>query len=90
MIGFIVAPLMMSQLMILALLLKAVFNELLILNALLLAIIWWVTFRHAVPLHNVMNGVGNNINNKRALINLNWYRTIGWTVVLVISLIDVY
>lgn len=54
-----------------------------ILNVFLFAmvlLVWGVTFFIAIPLHNQLDANGLNLEVVRKLTNINWIRTIAWTL----------
>lgn len=55
-----------------------------------LAIIWLTTFGFAVPLHNRFSKEGYKPEDIRKLIRVNWLRTIGWTLRLLLIFGMVY
>ena len=51
---------------------------------------WIVTFLWAVPLHNKIQASNNSLQYRQSLVNVNWLRTIAWTLIFIISLIYYY
>jgi len=54
-------------------------------SLLILMTIWLFTFICIVPLHNSLSNK-RSVDNINSLINYNWFRTILWTIKLVIIL----
>ena len=83
-ISFIVVPLMLAQA---ALALHMVISApgiLPVLQLILIAFVWGVTFLISVPLHRRLRA-GHDGQVIERLINTNWLRTVGWSL---ISLLD--
>ena len=54
-----------------------------ILNVFLLGlvlVVWGVTFFIAIPMHNQLANEGLNTDITRKLVNINWVRTVAWTL----------
>ena len=85
-IGFVVAPIMIVELIIVSIMLLQDFNNNLIkLITILLLIIWISTFFVQVPIHKQLSlGIKKNLN---LLVYSNWARTICWILKLIISTI---
>ena len=85
-IGFVVAPIMITELVIVSIMLIQDWDNILIqLIAILLFIIWLSTFFIQVPIHNELSL--SNKKNLNLLIYSNWIRTICWVLKLLISTI---
>ena len=85
-IGFIVAPIMILEFLIVSTMLIQDFDNTLIqLISILVFIIWLSTFFIQVPIHNQLS-LGNKTN-LNLLIYSNWMRTICWILKLAISII---
>lgn len=85
-ISIIVMPLMLGQVGLHAYDLYANFNALRLTTVVLISLAWVNTFLFAVPLHNNITA-GKEINpSAKALVRVNWYRTIIWSLVFLISL----
>ena len=54
----------------------------------LIGIIWAATFLISVPLHNKIQRLSNTALERKKLTQTNWIRTILWTLILIISLIN--
>ncbi|MEQ8881782.1 MAG: hypothetical protein RLQ12_19205 [Cyclobacteriaceae bacterium] len=86
-ISVIVIPLMSAQLLIHAYDLWVNQSMISIINAIIIALLWAITFGEAVPLHNQITRQEESLKAARTLVHLNWYRTILWNVVFGLSLI---
>lgn len=94
-ISWVVVPLMLAELLLAGWLLFSpfTFNILSYLNYAAfgcLLIIWLTTFGLAVPLHNRLGREGYKSNIIRRLIRINWIRTIGWSLRLILLFTMVY
>jgi|3_EtaG_2_1085321.scaffolds.fasta_scaffold66201_2 hypothetical protein len=90
MISVVVMPLMLVQLASTFYLTYANFNYILLVQCLLIILLWASTFFQAVPLHNQIN---SGIEIKKAaenLVQVNWKRTIMWTIIVILNFIDRY
>lgn len=58
----------------------------------LLAVVWFLTFLRAVPLHQTLSKKGYEPETTRKLINANWWRTIAWSLrsLVIIGLLYFY
>lgn len=54
-------------------------------NAVLVVVAWLITFAYAVPLHTKMEELDKPKQASAKLVEINWYRTVLWTVVFIIS-----
>ena len=88
-ISFIVAPVMLIEL--LTLLLIAYFSKdfLIIKSLILLLVIWLTTFFIMIPSHNRISKAFN-IKEIKSLINYNWIRTILWSFKLLVIIFLYY
>ncbi|MEQ8338668.1 MAG: hypothetical protein RIA62_15025 [Cyclobacteriaceae bacterium] len=86
-ISVIVIPLMSAQLLIHAYDLWVTQSMISIINAIIIALLWAITFGEAVPLHNQITRQEESLKAAKTLVHLNWYRTILWNVVFGLSLI---
>jgi hypothetical protein len=87
-ISFIVMPLMLMQVVLHGYQLYTAFNWLTVLAVLLIILTWLNTFAVAVPLHNQITTNTNPLTAAEKLVNINWYRTIMWSLVFLIGLIN--
>ncbi len=87
-IGCIVVPLMLAQLVLAAYLAFIKPFQINILIIILIGIIWIVTFLRFVPMHKkITNGfTGDGL--LKNLLQENWIRTLLWTVVFALSFLD--
>lgn len=53
---------------------------------LLVLVMWLITFLCAVPLHRAIEQVSDSSKQRRQLVQVNWYRTAGWTLLFMINL----
>jgi len=86
-ISVIVIPLMSAQLLTHAYDLWVNQSMISIINAIIIALLWAITFGEVVPLHNQITQREDSLKAARTLVHLNWYRTILWNVVFGLSLI---
>lgn len=82
-ITYIVAPLMISELIINSFLLYIKFDITLVICQILILIIWLSTIFIQVPIHNKISNK-YNIQLIERLIKTNWIRTISWLVKLIL------
>ena len=54
----------------------------------LIVLIWVNTFFFAVPLHNEISAQQNVMEAAQGLVRINWYRTVLWSVVFLLSVWD--
>lgn len=54
-------------------------------NAMLVALMWAVTFFRAVPLHASLDGDDDHLPLSAALLRVNWWRTAGWSLIWCIT-----
>ncbi|WP_296620815.1 hypothetical protein [Marivirga sp.] len=90
MISIVVMPLMLFQIGSTFYLTYTDFNYIFLVQSVLIILLWISTFTQAVPLHNQINS-GFEI--KKAadnLVQVNWKRTIMWTVIVILNFIDRY
>lgn len=87
-ISVIVMPLMLSQVALHGFALFQGFSWLGVFVAILIALIWINTFLFAVPLHNQITAQNNIHDAAVELVRINWYRTVLWTLVFLLSLYD--
>lgn len=89
-ISLIVAPLMIAQVLLHGWELVSNPGILSYINAFLIALIWINTFLFAVPLHNQISSGTQVIEAAHRLVSINWYRTVLWSIVFVITLYQTY
>lgn len=89
-IGCIVMPLMLAQLVI-SIFQVYVSSTIYTLTILLLVLLVWIsTFSQFVPIHTTITKGSVNHKMLSALVRKNWIRTILWTIIFVISLFYLY
>ena len=84
-ISYVVIPFMLIELFSLLYLTYHISDLFMIKSLLILMTIWLFTFICIVPLHNSLSNK-RSIDNINSLVNYNWFRTILWTIKLVIIL----
>ncbi len=84
-ISYVVIPFMLIELFSLLYLTYYKSDLFMIKSLLILMTIWLFTFICIVPLHNSLSNK-RSVDNINSLINYNWFRTILWTIKLVIIL----
>lgn len=87
-ITFIVMPLMLAQVAFHAYDLFYDFSWLGLLGIVLIALAWSNTFFYAVPLHKNISEGNEILKSAHELVRINWYRTILWSGVFLVSLIQ--
>ena len=87
-ISVIVIPLMTTQFLLHAYELWVDQSTLNSINAILIAILWIITFGKAVPLHNQIARKKEALPAAQKLVSINWYRTILWNTVFGLSLLE--
>ena len=85
-ITFIVVPLMLGQAALVLHRVVVVPSKTAILQALLIAVVWGVTIFVSVPLHRRL-GAGYDRQAVTRLVNTNWVRTAGWSLVSLVDLL---
>ncbi len=87
-VTYIVLPLMFSQLILGVLHIFQIRNWYTILSLILIFILWVLTFRVFVPLHFSIDNNNPVPNVCQKLIRKNWLRTVLWTLLFLISLVN--
>lgn len=86
-ITLVVGPLMLAQVTLVGADLWQRFSWLTLISAILVGLMWATTAFLSVPIHNAI-GTGNASPATLArLIDTNWYRTIGWTVIFLLGVV---
>lgn len=85
-ITFIVVPLMLGQAALVLHRVVVVPSKTAILQALLIAVVWGVTIFVSVPLHRRLSA-GYDRQAVTRLVNTNWVRTAGWSLVSLVDLL---
>jgi DMSO reductase anchor subunit len=86
-ISLLVMPLMIGQLLTNTVAYFQWFSNLILVKLLLILTIWLVTFLVFVPMHKKITRITENKNSK-VLVHKNWTRTVLWSLVFVISIIQ--
>ena len=87
-ITWIVAPLMMAQL-VLSFLLTVNNPRIISISVLLLVLGTWITtFLFFVPVHRLIDQGRAQMRDLNALVAKNWMRTLGWTLIFLLNLFD--
>ena len=85
----VVLPIMLSQVVVYGLALLQQFSWDVVFNSVLIAFVWAVTFFSAVPLHQRLGAPNqDHAPLARRLVGVNWYRTVLWTIVFVVSTVS--
>jgi len=87
-ISIIVMPLMLAQVLLHVLGIYQNFTIWKTISILIIILMWVNTFLYAVPLHNKIAQNEAVIESAKALVKVNWFRTIGWSLVFVIGLYE--
>jgi DMSO reductase anchor subunit len=87
-VTFIVLPLMFSQLILASIQLLETQNLYTILSAILIIILWLLTFLIFVPLHQSIDNTSPIADVCNKLVQKNWLRTVLWTLLFVISIVN--
>ena len=87
-ISLVVMPLMLGQLLITVLQLNegSVISYII---ALLVLMVWILTFLYFVPLHGKFSRNEINETSLDGLVNVNWWRTLFWTAIFLLALLEV-
>ncbi len=87
-ITWIVAPLMMAQL-VLSFLLTVNNPRIISISVLLLVLGTWITtFLFFVPVHRLIDQGRAQMRDLNVLVAKNWMRTLGWTLIFLLNLLD--
>ena len=87
-VTFIVLPLMFSQLILVVIQLWQSQNWLTVLSAILIIILWLLTFLIFVPLHQSIDNDRPVAQVCHKLVLTNWIRTLLWTVLFICSIVQ--
>ena len=87
-VSMIVMPLMLTQIGIHSWQLLDQFSWLGLIALFLIALAWVNTFFFAVPLHNQISTNQHVMEAAQSLVKVNWYRTLLWTLVFVLGLLE--
>ncbi|MEM6395288.1 MAG: hypothetical protein AAF741_03005 [Bacteroidota bacterium] len=84
-VTWVVMPVMLGQLLVYGFMVFAHPSTDVWVNAALVAIAWLITFVFAVPLHMNMEESEKPKEASAKLVEMNWYRTVIWTIVFLVS-----
>ncbi len=87
-ITLVVAPLMFAQVGLILWQFFNAYNWYVLASGVLVASVWFNTFFYAVPLHERITKKENMIENAHKLVKVNLFRTIVWSIVWMLGLID--
>ncbi|MFD2572005.1 hypothetical protein ACFSUS_15280 [Spirosoma soli] len=87
-ITLIVGPLMLAQILLVGWELTHRFSWLTLGAAVVIAGMWASTAFQAVPIHNAIAAGDTSSETLDRLVRVNWVRTVGWTVILILSVVD--
>jgi len=87
-ITFVVAPLMLAQVIAIGYQLYQRTAWLTLLSAGLVALMWVLTALVAVPIHNAIAAGDASPETLERLVQTNWLRTVGWTLIFLLGLWD--
>ena len=88
MITFFVAPLMFLQV---GTVTYQIFNALspwAMASMVCVLAVWGITFLQAVPLHRKIGHIPSSLEVRKQLVKVNWLRTLLWTLVFLLGLVD--
>lgn len=88
-ITFVVAPLMFIQAGLVAYQVAFYPGTLSILSAIVVVLVWLLTFSYAVPVHNRLS-MQYHESDIKMLVRVNWPRTVLWSLLWVISVVSVF
>lgn len=89
-ITLIVGPLMLAQVGVVGWELLHRFSWLGVVSAGLVGLMWASTAFQAVPIHNTIASGDASAETLARLVSVNWIRTVGWTVIFGLGLLDSY
>lgn len=89
-IAILVIPLMFGQLSLTLFEVYSFFSVVAILKLLLITFVWVFTFAYFAPVHTKISQGMISKPILEQLVALNWYRTISWSVVFLLSFINYY
>ena len=89
-VSYVVLPLMLAQLIIVGLQLWGSFTFYTISSFIIVLMLWASTFLFFVPLHNQIGTYEFDKTTIKKLVNKNWFRTILWTLLFLISYIKYF
>ncbi len=86
-ITYFVLPLMLGQLILHSYTMLRLVDVYGVITLLLLLVIWYITFFVAIPLHGRIDSEMETQSIRNRLVRINWYRTLGWTIIFILNLI---
>jgi len=89
-VTYVVLPVMLGQLVTYGWLVTTAACWHVWLNLLLVLAVWAITFFRAVPLHASLDTNDDHLPVSSALVAINWWRTVLWTVVWVITMVSLF
>lgn len=89
-IGYIVMPLMLGQLGMYLYQVIRNFDYGVLINLVLVILIWTSTFVQFVPIHSQMATYDDPIPYTKQLVRLNWTRTVLWSIIFSIDVLQLY
>lgn len=87
-ITYIVFPLMLTELLVYIFLVYQSPSVTSIISLVLVLSTWLITIFMAVPLHHKIDTQVNSMEARKQLVQINWLRTLVWTLILIISLVS--
>lgn len=87
-ITILVLPLMLGQLLAYILLMIRGGNTMDLIELVIVLFCWLITFWKAVPLHQALETKQETLTYRSELASINWYRTLAWSLILILSLIS--
>ncbi len=87
-VTYVVMPIMLSQVLVYGYTLYYDTSVLLALSTTMIAIAWAITFLRAVPLHGKLDLEKDHLPLAAQLVSVNWWRTILWSAVWLITLVS--
>ena len=80
-ITLVVGPLMLAQVGLVGWDVLNRFSWLTVASAILVGLMWASTAFQAIPMHNIITAGDTSPETLARLVNVNWVRTVGWTVI---------
>ena len=80
-ITLVVGPLMLAQVGLVGWDVLNRFSWLTVASAILVGLMWASTAFQAIPMHNIITASDTSPETLARLVNVNWVRTVGWTVI---------
>ena len=86
-ITYFVAPLMLLQTGLVSLQIYNDFSWMILVNAICIGLVWLSTAVLSIPCHTSLQKSGYNLPTIERLIATNWYRTVLWSIVVMIDIL---